>query len=82
MTFYTVKLSFIIVEYHSIDEILICQRSILENISLEIPYEIIVSSNSVYPKNKQKELVEAYDTLKWVFNKSNGGFAYAMIKGL
>lgn len=82
MTFYTVKLSFIIVEYHSIDEILICQRSILENISLEIPYEIIVSSNSVYPKNKQKELVEAYDTLKWVFNKSNGGFAYAMNQGL
>ena len=79
---HSVKLSFIIVEYHSIDDILICQDSILENLSLKIPYELIVSSNSIYSQSKQKELVEAYNDLKWVFNEKNGGFAYAMNQGL
>lgn len=46
----SVKLSFVIVEYYSIDEILLCQDAISRNIPREVLYEVIVSSNSVYSK--------------------------------
>ena len=78
----SVKLSFVIVEYYSIDEILLCQDAISRNIPREVLYEVIVSSNSVYSKIKQEELVRDYSMLKWIFNEQNGGFAYAMNKGL
>lgn len=77
-----INVSFIIVEYHSIDEILICQRSISENLPKDFSYEVLVSSNSVYPTSKQKELRVLYKDLKWIFNEKNGGFAYAMNQGL
>lgn len=78
----SVKLSFIVVEYYSIDEILQCQDALSHNIPKEISYEVIVSSNSCYSKMKQNELTGNYSTLKWVFNNWNGGFAYAMNQGL
>lgn len=78
----SVKLSFVIVEYYSIDEILLCQDAISRNIPREVLYEVIVSSNSVYSKIKQEELVRDYSMLKWIFNEQNGGFAYAMNQGL
>lgn len=74
-------ISIVIVEYNSFDEILDCQRYISDNIPQDILYEIIVSSNSVYPIKKQIELKETTG-LKWVFNERNGGFAYAMNQGL
>ena len=77
-----INVSFIIVEYYSIDEILICQRSISENLPKDLAYEVLVSSNSVYPISKQEELRVLYKDLKWVFNEKNGGFAYAMNHGL
>lgn len=82
MDYNSVKISFIIVEYHSINEILICYRSILENIPQSLGFEIIISSNSVYSIDEQTNLKETYNTLKWVFNEKNGGFAYAMNQGL
>lgn len=77
-----VKLSFVIVEYYSIDEILICYRSIVENIPQCITFEVVISSNSVYSMDEQFKLKKKYNTLKWVFNEKNGGFAYAMNQGL
>ena len=77
-----INVSFIIVEYHSIDEILICKRSISENLPKDLAYEVLVSSNSVYPTSKQEEFRVLYKDLKWVFNEKNGGFAYAMNQGL
>ncbi len=73
-------LSFIIVEYHSIDEIIHCVASIKKH--LKIPSEIIVSSNSCYKKQRQKEIEQTLSNVHWLFNKQNGGFAYAMNEGL
>ena len=76
------KLSFVIIEYYSIDEILVCFRSIVENMLKDITYEVVISSNSVYSIDEQVRLKKKYNTLKWVFNEKNGGFAYAMNQGL
>ncbi|WP_308759879.1 glycosyltransferase family 2 protein [uncultured Bacteroides sp.] len=75
-------LSFIIVEYYSISEILNCCSSIDKSTDSELKYEIIVSSNSVYPDEYKAELLSRYGNLKWIFNEKNGGFAYAMNCGL
>jgi GT2 family glycosyltransferase len=74
------KISFIIVEYFSIDDINECVASISERISLD--YEILISSNSLYSKEKQYILLKEYPLCKWIFNSKNGGFAYAMNCGL
>lgn len=77
------KLSFVIIEYHSVEDILICASSIHENMKKVVYlYEIIVSSNSLYDAEKQKQLLTKYPQFKWRFNEKNGGFAYAMNKGL
>lgn len=75
------KLSFVIVEYYSMKELDSCIASIKQNI-FKYDYEIIISSNSMYPINKQRELVQDYFQYKWCFNPLNGGFAYAMNRGL
>lgn len=76
------KLSFVIVEYYSIEDIIACYCSIKSSIIFNIDVEIIVSSNSEYTLEKQQELTTKYPQLKWHFNKENGGFAYAMNRGL
>lgn len=74
-------LSIVIVEYFSEEDIEKCTQSIASN--LHIPFEIIVSSNSCYGKDKQKKLSKnANDHVRWIFNSKNGGFAYAMNQGL
>lgn len=74
------KLSIVIVEYFSVDEILNCVDSITEH--TVVSHEIIISSNSCYDSQKQKELLKLKPNIKWSFNEKNGGFAYAMNKGL
>ncbi len=73
-------LSVIIVEYHSIDEIMQCVASFKEH--FKMPYEIIVSSNSCYDQQKQAEISQTHTHVHWLFNERNGGFAYAMNEGL
>lgn len=75
------KISFIIVEYYSIDDILACIDSIIE-VRVGLEYEIIISSNSTYSLEKQLEIQKNKYSAKWIFNDKNGGFAYAMNKGL
>lgn len=74
-----ILLSIVIVEYNSIDEITTCVCALKQNI--QVPYEIIVSSNSCY-NSEQQRLIPHYENVRWVFNERNGGFAYAMNEGL
>lgn len=77
------KLSFVIVEYHSVEDILACSSSIQENMEkTSYQFEIIVSSNSLYNSEKRKQLLAVHSLCKWIFNAENGGFAYAMNQGL
>ena len=75
-----IELSVVIVEYHSISEIMQCVASIKTHIKM--PYEIIVSSNSCYDKLQQEEIDHTDANIRWLFNEKNGGFAYAMNEGL
>lgn len=76
----TIELSIVIVEYHSVDEICSCVDRIFSKLSL--PFEIIVSSNSCYTQAEQEKVQTSEPRVKWLFNEQNGGFAYAMNKGL
>lgn len=74
------KISAIVVEYHSIDEIGRAINSLRSIKDLEI--EIIVSSNSGYGEKERKELEKRYEGVHWIFNDRNGGFGYGMNRGL
>lgn len=74
------ELSIVIVEYLSVDEICCCVDRIFSKLSL--PFEIIVSSNSCYSQAEQEKVQTSEPRVKWLFNEQNGGFAYAMNKGL
>lgn len=76
------KLSFIIIEYHSLLEIRTSCASIRDFMSSELDYEIIISSNSTYSMGEQEKILAENQEGKWVFNVRNGGFAYAMNEGL
>jgi N-acetylglucosaminyl-diphospho-decaprenol L-rhamnosyltransferase len=73
--------SFVIIEFHSINDILNCIASI-ENLNLDFQYEIIVSSNSQYNRDEKEKLIDSYKSIKWSFNKYNNGFAYGMNCGI
>lgn len=73
--------SFVIIEYHSINDVLKC-ISAIQNLNLDFEYEIIVSSNSQYNKDLQEKLIDSYEFIKWSFNKHNNGFAYGMNCGI
>lgn len=74
-------LSIVIVEYHSIEEVNLCIESIHSNIGISC--EVVISSNSQYSKDKQKDITNSKKpNIKWIFNARNGGFAYAMNEGL
>ena len=73
-------LSIVIVEYHSINDIMRCVASLWTHI--KVPFEIIVSSNSCYDK-QQRDSIDCSDAnVRWLFNERNGGFAYAMNEGM
>lgn len=76
-----VILSFVIIEYYSIDDISKCIYSISDACN-NLNYEIIVSSNSCYCKERQDELIQGFPMVRWSFNPENGGFAYGMNQGL
>lgn len=73
------SISIVIVEYHSLDEI---RRAVPVILNAVPRSEIIVSSNSQYDKQMQNSLQEEFSGCTWVFNPKNGGFAYAMNRGL
>lgn len=80
-------LSFIIVEYHSPNEIRQCITALAQQLTQ--PFEIIVSSNSCYSEAERAALLSppssspaSSPTVRWLFNDRNGGFAYAMNRGL
>lgn len=73
--------SFVIIEYHSTDDILKCIQAI-QNLNLDFEYEIIVSSNSQYNNEQQEKLIDNHKSIKWSFNKYNNGFAYGMNCGI
>lgn len=72
------KLSIVIVEYHSLEEI----DKYLKKVSVLNDIEVIVSSNSMYSQSEKETILEKYTDCIWQFNDRNGGFAYAMNKGL
>lgn len=73
-------LSIVIVEYKSVDEIIHCVETI--SMSVGIPCEVIVSSNSCYTEQERLRIPTLPDNVHWLFNERNGGFAYAMNEGL
>jgi GT2 family glycosyltransferase len=73
--------SFVIIEYHSINDILKCINAI-QNLNLDFEHEIIVSSNSQYNKDQQEKLIHNHKAIKWSFNSNNNGFAYGMNHGI
>lgn len=74
-------ISIVIIEYNSLDDIQKCIKSIKQRCS-DIDFEIIVSSNSCYPFDKQEEILRELTDVRWCFNERNGGFAYGMNQGL
>lgn len=82
MSFKSVKISFVIIEYHSVEDVIGCYSSIINLLPTNYNYEVIVSSNSIYSAEQQKKIILGDRKLRWVFNRKNGGFAYAMNQGL
>ena len=73
--------SFVVIEFNSISEIEDLLRSLnLSNTSVD--FELIISSNSLYSKSKQEEILAEFPNVTWTFNERNGGFAYGMNEGL
>lgn len=72
------KLSIVIVEYHSLEEI----DKYLRKVSGLNDIEVIVSSNSMYSKTEKEDILKKHTGCIWQFNEKNGGFAYAMNNGL
>lgn len=73
-------LSIVIIEYHSIQEIQECVSHLKAHIQL--PYEIIISSNSCYDEQQRVQIGTASEHVRWIFNKQNEGFARGMNEGL
>ncbi|MDB4792970.1 glycosyltransferase family 2 protein [bacterium] len=73
--------SFVILEYHSIDDVTTC-ISAIRRLDLRFEYEIIVSSNSTYDREQQRKLLEMDWGVQWTFNRCNNGFAYGMNCGI
>ena len=78
-----VDLSFVLLEYHSINEVEEFHKALTSNLVYQkYNCEIIVSSNSEYDLSRQLELKERYTNIIWVFNSRNEGFASGMNGGL
>jgi len=74
-------ISFVIIEYHSLGDVQGCISAISEN-CIKLSYEIIITSNSLYPPRQQEMLRIEYPGFKWIFNSENLGFAKAMNAGM
>lgn len=73
-------ISFVIVEYQSLEAVQRCIGLLREHLSM--PFEIIVSSNSGYADELRESINKDSIGARWLFNEHNGGFAYAMNRGL
>ena len=73
--------SFIIIEYNSIIDVMQCVEAIKDRV-FNLNYEIIISSNSEYSSSQQAQLINKYSSVKWCFNPENKGFAYGMNRGI
>ncbi len=76
----SITLSVVIVEYRSLKEIQQCVDSLKSH--LGVSTEIIVSSNSCYTEQERTQINQKDESVRWLFNERNGGFAYAMNRGL
>ena len=74
-------ISVVIIEYNSLDDITKCVETLKQR-CLGLQYEIIVSSNSCYSKEKQEIILRNFKDIRWTFNEKNGGFGYGMNQGL
>lgn len=72
------KVSVILLEYKSIDEIEDAIKSIRK---YDKDCDIVVSSNSLYNAEEQLRIKDTITDCKWVFNPENGGFGYGMTMG-
>lgn len=82
MKLHNLRLSFVIVEYHSIEDIVVCTSSRVTAFADFFEFEIVISSNSMYSIERQSEITKRWNLFRWVFNEKNGSFAYAMNRGL
>ena len=60
------KISVVVVEYHSLEELKKCTETIQTAFSWEV--EIIASSNSCYPPTEQERIKKEYNQFVWSFN--------------
>jgi len=74
------KVSIVVIEYHSINEILTFKSALSKVMHVDV--ELIISSNSQYPINRRTQIKEEHPEARWQFNSRNGGFAYGMNEGL
>lgn len=73
--------SFVVIEYQCADIMSEAIAAIGHNADSQ-SYEIIISSNSIYPEEEQAALREKHPNARWVFNTKNGGFAAGMNAGI
>lgn len=76
-----IDISFIILEYNCLPEIAPCLASLREN-APDTSCEYIVSSNSLYPEKTRQKLIRESPEIHWIFNDKNGGYPYAMNRGI
>jgi N-acetylglucosaminyl-diphospho-decaprenol L-rhamnosyltransferase len=74
-------LSYVILEYDCLGEIGPCLAS-LKKFSSGLACEYIVASNSRYDGELRNKVSAEFPEVHWIFNEKNGGFAYAMNRGL
>lgn len=63
--------SFVVVEYHSIDDIRMCVQSITSVVSGSFTYEIVISSNSQYNEVDKKDIagLDFGNVVRWIYNE-------------
>lgn len=74
-------ISYVIIEYRCLEQIQPCLDSLWEN-SRDLKCEYIVSSNSLYDHETRNKVITDFPDVRWIFNEKNGGYAYAMNRGL
>jgi N-acetylglucosaminyl-diphospho-decaprenol L-rhamnosyltransferase len=75
------NISFVVIEYHCLEEIRLCLAALRSHIG-KLAVEIFISSNSEYPMEAQAQIKKDFPKTRWLFNEKNGGFAYAMNRGI
>jgi N-acetylglucosaminyl-diphospho-decaprenol L-rhamnosyltransferase len=76
-----IQVSFVIIEFHCQELVRECVQATRDQ-AADLPHEIIVSSNSGYDEAQKIAIMRNFPGVKWLFNEKNGGFAYAMNRGL